>query len=209
MSVAAHPRMRYDELEKTRVALEQELSELHEALKSHNTNMTDSLVDASNFPRSDVDVYTVRHLRSDIIRKTNDHKALTAEIVTEMHALFAALKGGPAPSTDSASPAAPSSSAVSSAGPNSSAFALVNSVAEGSPAAEAGLAAGDRILRFGSVACASDEAPASALSRVAGAVVESVAIEVVVDRGGSHVLVSLTPRKWSGRGLLGCHLLPA
>jgi 26S proteasome non-ATPase regulatory subunit 9 len=33
-------------------------------------------------------------------------------------------------------------------------------------------------------------------------------IEIVVQRGTQTVALTLTPKPWGGRGLLGCHLTP-
>ena len=48
------------------------------------------------------------------------------------------------------------------------------------------------------------------MQRVAAAIGENEnrVVDVVVLRQGQHLTLSLTPRKWEGRGLLGCHLRP-
>ena len=46
--------------------LEEELRALQEVLKSQGAGMEEALVDAEGFPRSDIDVYQVRHARSNI-----------------------------------------------------------------------------------------------------------------------------------------------
>ena len=60
----------------------------------------------------------------------------------------------------------------------------------------------------GNVTVCSGEA--GGLQRVAAAIGENEnrAVSVVVLRQGEHLTLSLTPRKWEGRGLLGCHLRP-
>jgi 26S proteasome non-ATPase regulatory subunit 9 len=99
-------------------------------------------------------------------------------------------------------------------------FAVVNSVAEGSPAGDAGLRKGDRILRFGSV---NAELPdcMQAVARLVGRYEDvrstspqlvssahtlQVRIPLVILRADSdeQMLLPLTPRTWRGRGLLGC-----
>ncbi|KAJ3064296.1 Leucine-rich repeat-containing protein 23 [Podochytrium sp. JEL0797] len=182
--VTEEEREEAEQLQTQRTELESELKELIDALKTHNTNMTDPLV-VDGFPRADIDVYTVRHLRSNIIRKQNDHKALMADIEKEMHNVFQQLQ------KSGAKPAPPAESAK--------AFAVVNSVAAGSPAEVAGLCAGDRVVRFGGV---------EELAAVAGVVSEGAALEVIVMRNEKRERIQLIPNKWDGRGLLGCHLLP-
>ncbi|KAI8833974.1 26S proteasome non-ATPase regulatory subunit 9-like protein [Chytriomyces cf. hyalinus JEL632] len=206
MSGNSDPRARYTHLQEKKTALESELLELLDSLKTHNTNMTDPLVDTQNFPRSDIDVYTVRHLRSSIIRKQNDHKALMAQIEQEMHCVFSSMASKPSAPVPSNST---STILDSTTRAPSTPFALVNSVADGSPAAESGLSPGDRVIRFGSVEAAArgGETNQQVLAKLASVVVEGRAVEVVVLRGMETCVLSLTPQKWSGRGLLGCHLL--
>lgn len=87
-------------------------------------------------------------------------------------------------------------------------FARVNTVAPQSPAEAAGLRQGDQILVFGNVSTASTSDPMS----VVGTLVPQMTgkqISVMVQRSsGALVTLQLTPKPWSGRGLLGCHILP-
>lgn len=48
------------------------------------------------------------------------------------------------------------------------------------------------------------------MARVAGvlAASEGSPVEALLLRQGAAVALTLTPRKWAGRGLLGCHLKP-
>jgi len=107
-------------------------------------------------------------------------------------------------------------------------FARVNSVADRSPAAEAGLREGDLILRFGNVDLSDNNSSTvhggnDAMTAV-GQLVPRIAaknesVTVVVRRSAGDAgragsdqqqpsTVRLTPKPWSGRGLLGCHILP-
>ena len=54
------------EMMKQKDGLEEELKALHEVLKSQGVGMEEPLVDGEGFPRSDIDVYQVRHARSNI-----------------------------------------------------------------------------------------------------------------------------------------------
>jgi 26S proteasome non-ATPase regulatory subunit 9 len=67
---------------------------------------------------------------------------------------------------------------------------------------------GDQLCRFGDVSMGPQ--PGDELTRVAAALQahEGAAVEVVFLRHGAPVALSLTPRRWAGRGLLGCHLRP-
>lgn len=92
-------------------------------------------------------------------------------------------------------------------------FAKIQSVTAGSPAMEAALAAGDLIVNFGGVIASTPKC----LTAVAECVQRHVnqAITLVVLRPHETVEVtfyevstSLCPRKWKGKGLLGCQLSP-
>lgn len=81
-------------------------------------------------------------------------------------------------------------------------FATVNAVSPDSPASEAGLQVGDGVFDFGG---------ADRMSQLPSLVSanENRDMVVKVDRGGRVVELKVRPRVWSGRGLLGCHLMPA
>lgn len=79
-------------------------------------------------------------------------------------------------------------------------FAVVDEIAEASPAAEDGLQLGDRIVKFGNV-----EAGDNLLPRLASEAQTSHGrpIPVIVMRQGALLNLTMTPRTWQGRGLLG------
>lgn len=98
-------------------------------------------------------------------------------------------------------------------------FARVNSVAENSPASRAGLRPDDLLLRFGTAQIDgahhedSDSVMALVGQTVPQLAAEGSSILVVVRRtdpqaGANTLELSLTPRPWAGRGLLGCHIVP-
>jgi 26S proteasome non-ATPase regulatory subunit 9 len=89
-----------------------------------------------------------------------------------------------------------------------------------------GLQVGDRLVRFGAVDASnhrsvplkmfsnvvfvSDTVLSSGMQAVAEELRSSVGhtVNVQVVRAGQVVSLTLAPRTWSGRGLLGCHLAP-
>lgn len=85
-------------------------------------------------------------------------------------------------------------------------FAVVDEVADGSPAAAAGIQLGDQLCRFGAAVAGSG----NELQQVAQELQahEDKAVQVVFLRAGQAVQMQLVPQKWAGRGLLGCHLRP-
>jgi len=84
-------------------------------------------------------------------------------------------------------------------------FYVVRSVTADSPSHLCGLKIGDKILKFSNIT--KSNFSAQAISRI---VTNSVnrSIEVTVYRQGEGVLeVRLVPQQWTGKGLLGCHLV--
>jgi len=94
------------------------------------------------------------------------------------------------------------------------AFCVIDEVAEGCPGEIDGLRVGDRVCAVGDVRWAfadpSATPPVGILNDAARQFAESEgrAVRVVVLRRGELVVVRVTPRSWSGRGLVGCHMRP-
>jgi len=160
--------------------------------------MDEPLIDSQGFPRADIDVYQVRHARAAIRALANDHKQVTKRIEEELHRIHANTPRRAADEQredrDTLLPP----------------FAYVNTVEQESPASRAGLLREDRLVRFGHVNHTNHN-QLRTLAEVAanseGNVVKMV-IERRTDNGLTRLTLDLTPQKWSGRGLLGCHILP-
>ncbi|XP_037072304.1 26S proteasome non-ATPase regulatory subunit 9-like [Pollicipes pollicipes] len=175
--------------------LEEQISQMGNVLSTQRVGMDEPLVDADDYPRADIDVYSVRHARSQLRRLQNDHRALMTRIeagLAELHGRQRAA-GGAAREPDSA-PTPPA------------AFLQVTGVSDGSPAAAAGLQRGDQLAAVGSVHADNF----GTLADVAAAVRHSAGrpLPVTVLRDGRRLALQLTPRPWAGAGLLGCSLLP-
>ncbi|KAG9063080.1 hypothetical protein KI688_004680 [Linnemannia hyalina] len=205
--------------------LEAEIKSQQDDLQSQKVGMHDKLVDSNGFPRSDVDIVVVRTARSNIIRLKNDLKALMRQIEEALHAVHAEaleekqrqeaekkkeqeLAGAASVELPSASSATVTDEAAveRSLAP----FAIVNAVAPGSPACEAGLMQGDRIVVFGTINTNTPSTLRTLTELVQSR--ENRPTVVKVQRGESTELVSLVlvPKQgWGGRGLLGCHIVPA
>ncbi|GAB7366400.1 hypothetical protein MBLNU230_g8197t1 [Neophaeotheca triangularis] len=204
---------------------EAELSALGSVLDSHNVTMTTPLTTADGFPRADLDVAQIRTTRARIIRLRNDYKVLMGRVEEKVLEGFA--KGGENGTvmgngvSHRNGAAAPAEGAAQEGGNVERArnmvaevpFAKVNAVVEGSPAAVAGMVAGDKVTEFGDADWRNHER----LAKVARVVQENENRTVIVkvlretsaDAASRNMELSLTPRRnWGGRGLLGCHLLP-
>jgi 26S proteasome regulatory subunit N4 len=140
-----------------RTVLEAELDEQLSVLRSNGVDSRSPLVDADGFPRADIDVWAVRHARVRAIELRNDLVTLTNEIGAALTAVY-----------DPALRSQSEGSSERKEEPDASAFAKVDGVLSGSPAAAAvrqhlssnavrtlmrgfvqGLQTGDLVLRFG------------------------------------------------------------
>ncbi|KAF7314323.1 Nas2-N domain-containing protein [Mycena kentingensis (nom. inval.)] len=162
-------------------------------LSDQGVTLDSPLVDADGFPRGDIDIYRVREARKKIIELRNDR-------TTVMDALSLVLEQVFDPSTISPEPETPPQ--------RGKPFAKVDGLSPGSPAAEAGLLHGDLIVQFASLTQHSFSS--SSLSPLVEVVSqhENRAIPLKVQRNGQTVVLSLVPKRWPGRGLLGCHIVP-
>jgi 26S proteasome non-ATPase regulatory subunit 9 len=174
---------------------------------------TGSFVDDEGYPYDETELIIETKLKRQrhAVLQT-DHRVLMKELELLLPQAFASQS-----STDGTVAATPERAP----GVAVAAFARVGAVTSNSPADHAGLLVGDLVVRFGRVN-ASRVAPADALLAVRDLVVasENARISVVVERAAAaapdaaapattttHVL-ALTPRRWSGPGLLGCLLNP-
>ncbi|KAL1957239.1 hypothetical protein VTO42DRAFT_6145 [Malbranchea cinnamomea] len=197
--------------------LEAELKALASVLRSHGVTMTTPLTTFDGYPRDDIDVAQIRHTRARIIYLRNDYKAVMAKVEEGIHARFASLQEAERARAD-ATRQSPVPAEIMEAEPPSSGlveapFARVNSVAPGSPAAQAGLKTGDKVRNFGGINWMNHEN----LTKIAQVVQqnEGRVVQVKITRpnesgqGATDLSLQLTPRRnWGGRGLLGCHLVP-
>lgn len=188
----------------------------------HGVNMNTSLISFDGYPRADIDVAQIRTTRARIVRLKNDYKGLMARIESALqdHWANAAALPPPPPPNGASSATQTNTLDLGAAGNTTGGrvvletpFAKVNSVVPSSPAATAGLKAGDKITKFGDVDWMNHEK----LARVAQTVQQNEGREIMVKiiriaaigGGDERLEVRLTPsHNWGGRGMLGCHLLP-
>ncbi|XP_056318442.1 26S proteasome non-ATPase regulatory subunit 9 [Danio aesculapii] len=179
--------------------IEEQIKAYYDMLESAGVGTDGPLVDVEGFPRADVDLYKVRTARHSISCLQNDHKAIMVEIEEALHKLHATAKVA---HEQDDTQMETSGQTVDSPSP----FALVDAVTHGSPAAQAGLRVGDQIMEFGSV----NTHNFRNLRDIAAVVQhsEGKSLRVGVFRNGQEVHLNLTPQQWSGRGLLGCNIVP-
>lgn len=191
--------MPYNQLALAKSDIERTLESLFDLLTyKYKFDMHLPLV-INGFPRSDVDVVTIRLIRIKIIRLRNDH-AFVLQLL-EAH-LVERLQGSN-----------PTDEAVTTTievvpSQNYFPFAVVREVAPNGPADKSGLRTGDTVTLFDSDIHAGNH---NKLSALAGRVREKVGRDIPVEliREGQKVQVTLVPTdNWGGRGVLGCLLVP-
>ena len=94
-------------------------------------------------------------------------------------------------------------------------FAVIDAVASNSPAQEAGLLVGDQIVEFGYINHSNNKNLMALGELVPEAASNKEAVRITVlrqtdemnDRIREFEELTLHPRPWEGRGLLGCHII--
>ncbi|GAA5903922.1 hypothetical protein JCM6882_001350 [Rhodosporidiobolus microsporus] len=185
-------------LTEVRKGVEAQLDVYFSVLSSNNCTMDTPLVDREGFPRSDIDVASVRTARMWIHRLRNDLKAVMGELEGVVHRGL--------PRGEDGEGEGETEDAVMEEQEGEKAWARVDAVAPGSPADTAGLKRDDLVLSLSSITSANNDNLRAVAALVGRS--EGVELELVVRRGAEKVKLRLTPSKWSGRGLLGCHIVP-
>eukprot|EP00038_Savillea_parva_P017007 m.18830 g.18830 ORF g.18830 m.18830 type:complete len:198 (+) comp3630_c0_seq1:111-704(+) len=177
--------------------IEDEIAKVHSALERTGAGVTEPLVDQEGYPRSDVDVHAARIDRNKLARLRTDRALAAKKVESLLHQVHAESPTG---GTNSSGTGAPNQATERQP------FATLNDVAPGSPAAVAGLANGDKLLLFGDA----DASTVDGLGTIGSITRANVGkpVRVMVKRGDKTKLLRLVPQEWSGRGLLGCALLP-
>ncbi|CAD7936351.1 unnamed protein product [Amoebophrya sp. A25] len=174
--------------------LENNISALTDFLSGGNMpGLSGNILDEDGFPRSDIDLYQVRDARNKIACYQNDHKAIMKKIeegLCNLHKVSRVSvpiekKKGVSGHVDRAK------RLKLDVGPP---FAVVNSVASGSPAETAGLREGDLLKKFGAVVLGmgTTKTVADCFREIRTQVVENQAVEIVVERKGDEGSCSAT-----------------
>jgi len=189
--------------------IEMKIADLGIVLKNNNVGFHEPLIDAEGFPRNDIDVRSVRIARTQILCLQNDLKELTKSIEAGLEKYFhesketlTSTKIPPEIRDSGASTSSSSTSAVE----NQSPIVTVNLVSPGSPAEEAGIHVRDQITAFGSISSNNFKDLAQIGELVKNSQNQQVRVKVKRDSRVEELI--LVPKTWSGRGLLGCNIVP-
>jgi 26S proteasome regulatory subunit N4 len=159
----------------------------------------------TGYPRGDINIHEVRIKRNRLAIINTDYRSLMKQIEAEVGRLHGE-------SSAQSIPALPVPSSVSEDSDDAKKpallipFAKLDEVQEGSPAMLAGVCNNDLLISFGSVDIGTLNSMNVIPSEVAKFKNKPMDI-VVLRQTVTHSLV-LTPSVWSGRGLIGCHLIP-
>ncbi|WVZ18214.1 hypothetical protein V8G54_005536 [Vigna mungo] len=211
-----------------RSALEAEMNTIIVRLSQPGApGVSGALLDSEGFPRSDIDIPAVRAERRRLAELRNDHKEKINQNIQILHSARlesrSSVYKNPGNDDGSGSQTSSTTDTVSSMtsqnvlmrhSPNSMdvdvlisrPFAMVDEIADSSPAVEDGLQLGDQILKFGDV-----EAGDNLLQRLSSEAQSNMgrAVPVVIVRQGIVINLTVTPRSWQGRGLLGYACCPS
>ncbi|KAJ2307846.1 putative 26S proteasome regulatory subunit [Coemansia sp. RSA 2706] len=185
---------RAQELLKQKSALESEIRQLESDPRAHGVDRTTPLVDSSGFPRSDIDIVAIRTTRQSLICKQNDLKALMLQIEAQLVSLHQDSAPTPKPAEAKKRP-----------------FARVSIVTPSSPASEAGLLAGDKIIQYGSVDASNHDNFRAMSTETINNINKPLLVTIERVVNGQPEVMELTlhlRHGWGGESLLGCHILP-
>ncbi|KAI3801724.1 hypothetical protein L1987_29837 [Smallanthus sonchifolius] len=206
--VATDLKSEVKKLMEKRSALEVEMNIIIERLcQPGGPGLSGNLVDSEGFPRSDIDIPVVRADRQRLAGLRNDHKDITEKISQNIELLHSSRLP---PTSSTAMGSGSNSQGVGDISSSMSVmdvnvsrpFAMVDEISEESPAAEDGLQLGDQIVKFGKVEYGDSLLPKLASEAQMN---QRIPVPMLVMRQGTLINLTVTPRTWRGRGLLGCN----
>ncbi|KAG5895646.1 hypothetical protein JTB14_008655 [Gonioctena quinquepunctata] len=158
--------------------IENEIRNLNSILTQNGVGMNDPLVDDEGFPINSIDIYQIENGLEGYY--------CTTPVMGACHAV-------------------PMDVDVSKVVVHQTPFAKVTVVSQGSPADYAGLKANDEVVEFGSVNVDNFKN----ITDIATVVQHSdgTQVNVKLKRGDRFLTVQLVPKRWIGKGLLGCNIV--
>ncbi|GAM25317.1 hypothetical protein SAMD00019534_084920, partial [Acytostelium subglobosum LB1] len=188
-------------------------------------------------PQLDV-IIEVKKSRARVACIQNDYKALMARIESDFYKLHASYKASPSASTSTPTTTPSTSAPTTKASPPSQPqtqttqtqtqpqsppakkaeddvvgvpFVYIDMVSSGSPADRSGLQKNDKIYQFGSIGPLAQLDPSVQYLQTMATIVrnsENSPITLKYTRDGEKKTTTLTPKKWTGQGLIGCLMKP-
>ncbi|KAJ8919023.1 hypothetical protein NQ315_016928 [Exocentrus adspersus] len=186
------------ELMKQKDKIENEIQALTMILTQNGVGMRDPLVDAQDFPINSIDTYQVRNARHQIICLQNDHKSIMKQIENGLQGYYSS------PNTSSVQ-VTPMDTDRPELVVHKTPFAKITFISPGSPAAYAGFETSDEVVEFGSVNSTNFKNITDIATVVQHS--ESAQVNVKLKRGERYLTVQLIPKRWAGKGLLGCTIV--
>ncbi|XP_075251691.1 26S proteasome non-ATPase regulatory subunit 9-like isoform X2 [Convolutriloba macropyga] len=207
------------QLDEERRNIELEVAQLNEILNTDiGVGMHGPLIDSEDYPRSDIDVHLARISRHRVACLQTDHSHIMTQIQHKLHQLHSITRDRSALSGSEEEMLADGLNENSAENdpkpyippPPPEPFLRVEQVIEGSPAYKGGLRNHDLILRFGTVTKDNFNDNLAMISNMLSGYQGSViGLEISREENeGRPLRLSLTPHVWSGRGLLGCRMVP-
>ncbi|KAK6201385.1 uncharacterized protein RJT21DRAFT_34925 [Scheffersomyces amazonensis] len=194
-----------EKLSEIKQSIESQLSLLFDLLKhKYNADMDTKLLTSDGFPRSDIDVVSIRLIRVKIIRLRNDDKALLKVLDKKLIEHFENIRDVQATESSQTDTSTNTSSSLSYTVP----FATIREIAPNGPANTAGLVEGDQIVLFDqSIHAANHNKLSNVVSSVRNGIGKSIEVQIL--RNNVPLTLHLKPtNNWGGQGLLGCRLVP-
>lgn len=187
------------DLMKEKDAIENKIRDLTSILTRNGVGMNDPLVDSEGFPLNTIDVYQVRNARHQIICLQNDHKNVMKRIENGLQSYYGSTPGS---NNSQANLMVVDQREVSA---HKVPFAKVTLVSENSPAEYAGVHVGDEIVEFGSVNANNFKNITDIATVVQHS--EGTRVDVRLKRAERFLTLHLIPKKWGGKGFLGCNIV--
>lgn len=218
-------RQRARALLRQREAIEEEIKNITSSLTGPGgPGLRGNLVDSEGFPRSDLDIVSIRSQRQRISQLYTDHKVITDELEQLLHSILGRdNQSASAPESGTSNVERVTQNSIESKllesvsvrlAPCGKPFAVVDRVVPASPADVAGLKDGDRITAFADISTETKGSEAESYRALAATVRDFlyVSVPVTVERLNPEthevglVHVNVTPMPWDGPGLLGCEI---
>ena len=228
MEKAINKREELLQLDKEKKKLEERISELTDYLCGPGMPGIDgSLIDKDGFPKSGLDLVSIRTARHELIYKQNDLKSLMEKIEKKMMAYFEELnknkkeekklieensnknRNSNQKEETTADACGEKENIIKEKGHLREPFAKIVNVEKGSPADEAGLKAEDDIIVFNGILYKG--VSYNPLNTLADIVKSKIGQQIpisVVRKNNDNLLevvnLDIIPHTWNGRGVLGC-----